>query len=121
MKVIRASWRGARTFWTSLEPDTQHAFEFLLFLIALLACLSAWQDLLPISSGHAVLLYVLGLFYFWPTLAAWDRDHETIAGIFVLNLLLGWTVLGWIVAMVWAYSRPRLDRMRHAYQASREN
>jgi hypothetical protein len=40
--------------------------------------------------------------YLFPTLvAAWRSHHQTKA-IFALNLLLGWTVLGWIIVYVWA-------------------
>jgi hypothetical protein len=38
--------------------------------------------------------------YFLPTIIGW---HKRNAGaIFVLNLLLGWTLVGWIIALVWA-------------------
>jgi Superinfection immunity protein len=40
--------------------------------------------------------------YLLPTLVAAWRSHHQTAAIFVLNLLLGWTVLGWIIALVWA-------------------
>ena len=30
------------------------------------------------------------------------RDHLSQGGIIVLNLLLGWTVLGWVGALIWA-------------------
>jgi uncharacterized membrane protein YqaE (UPF0057 family) len=38
--------------------------------------------------------------YFLPTIAARKRRSGT--AIFLLNLLLGWTLLGWVVALVWA-------------------
>jgi hypothetical protein len=45
-------------------------------------------------------LLFLTLAYFLPTIIA---HHKRNAGaIFVLNLLTGWTVIGWIVAFVWA-------------------
>jgi len=41
--------------------------------------------------------------YFLPTLVGWNKkNHEAI---FALNLLLGWTCIGWIVALVWAFTR----------------
>jgi Superinfection immunity protein len=30
------------------------------------------------------------------------RHHRNAAAIFLINLLLGWTVLGWIAALVWS-------------------
>jgi hypothetical protein len=41
-------------------------------------------------------------FYFLPTLIAFLRQHKNKLAIFLLNLLLGWTVLGWVVSIVWS-------------------
>ncbi|TRZ48114.1 superinfection immunity protein, partial [bacterium] len=30
------------------------------------------------------------------------RQHKNSLAIFLLNLLLGWTVLGWVVSLVWS-------------------
>ncbi len=49
------------------------------------------------------LIVVAGLiFYFCPTFVAAGRDHHNVAAIFVLNLLLGWTFIGWVAALVWS-------------------
>ncbi len=42
--------------------------------------------------------------YFAPTWIASRREHPSKTAIIVLNVLLGWTVLGWIGALVWAYA-----------------
>lgn len=42
--------------------------------------------------------------YFAPSWVANERKHRSKTAIIVLNILLGWTVLGWIGALVWAYS-----------------
>ena len=49
---------------------------------------------------------VLGVLfaYFVPSIIATHRFHHQHLAICVLNFLLGWTVLGWIGAMVWAAS-----------------
>jgi hypothetical protein len=40
--------------------------------------------------------------YFLPTIiAAIKSKHDTLA-IFLLNFFLGWTVIGWFVALIWA-------------------
>jgi len=56
------------------------------------------------SSG--ILLVLLAL-YFTPALVAFGRDHHQRAAILVLNLFLGWTVLGWIGALVWSATATR--------------
>jgi 4-amino-4-deoxy-L-arabinose transferase-like glycosyltransferase len=40
--------------------------------------------------------------YLIPTVIAAWRDHPKKTGIFLINLLLGWTVVGWLVALIWA-------------------
>jgi hypothetical protein len=44
--------------------------------------------------------------YFAPALAAARRGHHNTRAIFVLNLLLGWTLLGWVAALVWSVAVP---------------
>jgi len=52
-----------------------------------------------------LLLVVVGvLFYFLPTLVAWNRHKRNTVAIFLLNLFLGWTLVGWVVSLVWAVS-----------------
>ena len=58
--------------------------------------------------GLAALIFLLPL-YFLPAIIASRRKHQSSGGIFALNLLLGWTFLGWVIALVWscsAVSRP---------------
>lgn len=45
---------------------------------------------------------IFALIYFAPFIVACGRGHHQTIAIFALNLLLGWTVLGWIVAIVWS-------------------
>ena len=44
------------------------------------------------------------LIYFSPAMIAETRGHPSTTAIFILNLLLGWIVLGWIVALIWAHT-----------------
>lgn len=56
------------------------------------------------SLGLLEILLVVLIFtiYFLPTLIAFFRQHKNKLAIFLLNLLLGWTVLGWVVSLVWS-------------------
>jgi Superinfection immunity protein len=49
-----------------------------------------------------VLIVVLALPYLLPTLVALARHHRQRQAIAALNILLGWTFVGWVVALVWA-------------------
>jgi len=50
----------------------------------------------------AVLITLLTLFYFLPFAIAFNRKRTNTGAIFALNLFLGWTLIGWVVALVWA-------------------
>ena len=47
-------------------------------------------------------------FYFLPSIIGGDKKR--FAGIFVLNLFLGWTVLGWIASLIWAVSDTKKEK-----------
>lgn len=40
--------------------------------------------------------------YFLPTIIAFARSKRDTMAILVLNFFLGWTMIGWVVALVWA-------------------
>ena len=50
---------------------------------------------------------VAGLLYLLPSVVAAIRRHPSGGAIFILNLLLGWTVLGWVVALIWSATGER--------------
>jgi threonine/homoserine/homoserine lactone efflux protein len=49
-----------------------------------------------------VLLVLVWWLYFLPTMIALGRGHPQWGVIAVLNLLLGWTIVGWVGTLVWA-------------------
>jgi cytoskeletal protein RodZ len=55
------------------------------------------------SEWILILLFVFPL-YFLPTIIATARKNANTLGILLLNLFLGWTVLGWLGAIIWAFS-----------------
>jgi len=56
------------------------------------------------SGGSLVVLVVVIAFYFLPSIVAYGRGKVNPGGVLVINLLLGWTVIGWIVALALAAS-----------------
>jgi hypothetical protein len=44
------------------------------------------------------------LLYFTPSFVAFYRRHHNRMAIAVLNLFLGWSGLGWIVALIWSFT-----------------
>jgi hypothetical protein len=41
--------------------------------------------------------------YFLPSIVAFARNKRDTTAILLLNIFLGWSVIGWIVALVWAF------------------
>lgn len=78
------------------------AFALMGFVSAIVSILG-----MPIEeSAHAVFGFAMGLgllaLYFFPTGVAASRRHHATLSVFLLNLLLGWTVVVWIVCLIWA-------------------
>lgn len=48
------------------------------------------------------ILAVLTLGYLLPTAIAYQRRHTNTLAIFLLDFFLGWTLLGWVAALVWS-------------------
>jgi hypothetical protein len=58
-----------------------------------------------LATGSAVMmtfLMILFMMYWLPTLVAIVRHTPSALGVAALNFFLGWTVIGWIMALVWA-------------------
>lgn len=52
-----------------------------------------------------LIIAVLGIaLYLLPTIIAVNRNHNNSIPIFIFNLLLGWSFLGWVLALVWSFT-----------------
>ncbi len=56
-------------------------------------------------------LTVLFLMYWLPTIIAIVRRTPSALGVAVLNFFLGWTVIGWIIALVIALAAYPAERV----------
>ncbi|MFP5232561.1 MAG: superinfection immunity protein [Acidobacteriota bacterium] len=63
-----------------------------------------------------LLLILIGalviLLHFLPTFVAGSRQVKNFWWIFLVNLFFGWTLVGWVVALLWALR----DTPRFAYR-----
>lgn len=50
--------------------------------------------IMPVSL--LLFLYVL------PSFIAWRRKHPNTGSVLLINLFLGWTVIGWFAAFIWS-------------------
>ncbi len=55
------------------------------------------------------LLVIFLFIYFLPAYIANKKKKKNTGAIFVLNLFLGWTFIGWIIALVWAVAYEEKD------------
>lgn len=67
------------------------------------ASLSPWMGIGYFFLG-LIALAVMGGLYMLPFIIAKHRGHHAANGILLVNILLGWTVVGWFVSFIWAYS-----------------
>ncbi len=51
-------------------------------------------------------ILILPPLYFLPAILAAAKAHPQGAAIFFVDALLGWTLIGWVVALVWAAGAP---------------
>lgn len=58
------------------------------------------------GGGLVVLLISLAA-YFLPWIIAGTRHHHQLGAIALTNVLLGWTVLGWVAALIWSATAVR--------------
>jgi hypothetical protein len=47
--------------------------------------------------------------YFLPSVIAGARNHPNTGAIFLVNILVGWTIGGWAWALIWAITT-KIDR-----------
>jgi len=50
----------------------------------------------------AIIITLLSLLYFLPFAIAFNKKRANTGAIFALNLFLGWSLIGWVIALVWA-------------------
>jgi hypothetical protein len=53
---------------------------------------------------------IIVLSYFIPAIVAFARGHHNKWAILALDLLTGWTAIGWVAALVWALTSPSSPR-----------
>ncbi|WP_296230409.1 superinfection immunity protein [Pseudomonas sp. UBA4617] len=88
-------------------------FAVRFLVLAFLAAYSFGMGTIPANElnafGKLVVfsgLISVPLLYMLPTIEAKLRGHTNIASIALFNLFLGWSLIGWVVALVWAFKKP---------------
>lgn len=52
----------------------------------------------------SLILIAAGIFvYFLPMIIGALKDHKNMLPIALVNIFLGWSLIGWVAALVWAF------------------
>lgn len=54
------------------------------------------------ENGFGIFSMCMLAVYFIPSFVAHVNQKDNIMAIILLNVFLGWTFIGWVVALVWA-------------------
>lgn len=68
------------------------------------------------ESGLALLLIILSLIllvYFLPSLLAQDNKHKQLGSLFVINIFLGWMLIPWVLCLAWAVSQNNNENLEN--------
>lgn len=52
-----------------------------------------------------LLIAFCAFLYFLPSIIGASRKKKNAGAIFALNLFLGWSLIGWVIALVWALAQ----------------
>ncbi|WP_454011988.1 superinfection immunity protein [Aquamicrobium terrae] len=66
------------------------------------------DDVAATALGFLVVLVILGVIYFLPTIIAFRRQHPNRWVILILNVVLGGTIIVWLGCLVWAFKAVHL-------------
>lgn len=61
------------------------------------------------GAGVGVLFAIFLIPYLLPAIIAYSRRHPSCHAILALNILLGWTLIGWVVSIVWSLKSHRAN------------
>lgn len=53
---------------------------------------------MDVIMGFIFIILLIAL-YFLPTIIAYNRKYQNRMSVFVIDLFLGWTLIGWVIAL----------------------
>ena len=89
--------------WEKQQPPVKYGIVAATLAVGLLFVLKILPALIA-AMGIGVFLAILIVPYWLPTIIAFRRKHPSKGGVLAVNLLLGWTFVGWVVSLAWALS-----------------
>lgn len=61
------------------------------------------------ETSSTIFALAMLIIYFIPAINGYSKQHRSRALILVVNVFLGWTVLGWLIALAWSAGSARDD------------
>lgn len=68
---------------------------------------------------QVLILLLLGIAYLWPTIVSYDTPRGKV--VFVVNIFLGWTFIGWVIALAMAYKAQSYEEIEAYNQWRNKN
>lgn len=75
-----------------------------ILICAAVGIITSLQPKLSAGLPGIIFLICAIFFYFIPTIRAYQIKHRQKTPIFLINLTLGWTLIGWLIALIWSFS-----------------
>lgn len=99
---VEAEESTGKVWWSAFVSQVPGILVFVVIVAAFFAySLGGGEDLF-----HGIGMLLVGpVVYLAPSAVAWNRKHNNRAAIITLNILLGWTLIGWVGALVWAMTK----------------
>jgi Superinfection immunity protein len=94
---------NVKTKWDTLATPLKILAIGLSIAIALIVAIKVLPALVA-AMGIGLLLIVLFIPYWIPTIIAFVRKHPSKVAILALNFFFGWSFIGWVASLVWALS-----------------
>lgn len=90
-----------------LSTPPRAVIALTLFILTMLGIIWWKTAQIPGDSNPAlglITLIIIICVYFLPYMVAQKRKHSKSQAILIVNLFLGWTLIGWVVALAWAFA-----------------
>jgi hypothetical protein len=97
--------------------------RFYLTTTALLVSTPAWATDGATASAFVLMglaIILILLLYFLPWLIGLSRRVNSGGALLLVNLLLGWTLIGWLICMIWAVTGTTVEQDEFYRRAARD-
>jgi hypothetical protein len=92
--------------WYGSLPQWGQALAALGGLAVVVVVAIGVREFLGDTLGGIIVILILFVAYFFPSFVADRRNVPNKGSVRVINLFLGWTVIGWVVALAMAMAGP---------------